>query len=270
MKKSPCFYNACHFGQRMRLVILRSARSQLYKCCATLHPTWPSTCFCEGERKIARAEEDRKQALITLERKAKRRKAEAALAEMRERAERNESLLLLQRNANDPEVGVLTRSKAAKGGVLRSAKMKLSGKSNQSLAEEEIDSKTEKLKSKLEDIESKITKEQSSRIQKKEEEYLQLQEKYKLLQETFEQLKRKEKEVKVEKRMKVLKDKYATLQQKIRNMKKNSDENELLEEGKKEKTSKEKRESGVPKKKGGNESTSTGKGSNNKRRKCGY
>ena len=79
----------------------RSARSQLYKCCSTLHPTWSATCLCEGERRSARMEEDRRQALITLERKAKRRKAEAALAEMREWAERNE--FLIQQNSNNAE-----------------------------------------------------------------------------------------------------------------------------------------------------------------------
>ena len=114
-------------------------------------------------------EEERRQALLTLERKAKRRKAEAALAEMRERAERNESVI--RRNANNADVGVLTRSKVAKGGVLRSAKMKLSGKSNQCQATEEIESKNENLRSKIEDIESKITIEQSAQAQKKEEDF---------------------------------------------------------------------------------------------------
>merc|ERR1711936_674386 len=204
----------------------RSARSQLYKCCATLHPTWPSTCLCEGEKKSAKAEEDRRQALLTLERKAKRRKAEAALAEMRERAERNESVI--RRNGDNADnVGVLTRSRVAKSGVLRSAKLKLSGKPSQCSAVKEIDSKTENLRSKIEDMESKITREQS--VQEKEE-YSRLQERFKKLQETFEQLKRKEKEAKVEKKIKVLKDKYAALQQKIRNMKKNCTENETYEE----------------------------------------
>merc|ERR1712112_525755 len=87
----------------------RSARSRLYKCCATLHPTWPSTCFCEGEKRSAKLEEERsKKAMLALEKKAKRRKAaEAALVEMRERAERNEAVVqrtcptTIRRNATD-------------------------------------------------------------------------------------------------------------------------------------------------------------------------
>ena len=202
-------------------------------------------------------EEDRRQeALLTLERKAKRRKAEAALAEMRERAEKNE--LVIRRNANG--VGVLTRSR-----VLRSAKLKLSGKSSQCSDAKEIDSKTEHLRSHIEDLESKITIEQSSQVQKKEEEYSRLQEKFKNLQETFEQLKRKEKEAKVEKKIKVLKDKYAALQQKIRNMKKSCAENETFKES--EKVFDRKSESSVSKKK--LESSSSGKGNISKRRKCG-
>ena len=74
---------------------------------------------------------------------------------------------------------------------------------------------------------------------------------------------------KVEKRINVLKDNYAALQQKIRNMKKNWAENETLEESKSEKATTEKSESSVSKKKGGNESSSNGKGRNSKKRKCG-
>ena len=33
---------------------LRSARSQLYKCCATIHPGWHTLCYCEGEKRWAR------------------------------------------------------------------------------------------------------------------------------------------------------------------------------------------------------------------------
>merc|ERR1719222_1250096 len=70
--------------------------------------------------------------------------------------------------------------------------------------------------------------------------------------------------------MKVLKDKYAALQQKIRNMKKSCAENETFKES--EKASDRKSEGSLSKKildKSRNESSLSGKENNSKRRKCG-
>ena len=225
-------------------------------------------------------EEQRREAMLTLERKereakaakkakqmaalerkemaalrkevSRRKKTEKALVEMRERAERNDRVI--QKSEKQGKGGILTRSKT---GAPKTAKQTLSKKSTG-----EIDFKTENLRSDIAKLEDTIRKEETDSLQKKEKEYSDLQDKYNNLQETYEQMKRKERETRLDSKIRVLKEKYAALQQKVRNLKKSS-----MKESKMDNVRDVESESGVRKKKKETASNLSEKDNKIKRRK---
>ena len=215
----------------------------------------------ERKEREAKAAKKAKQ-MAALERKemaalrkevSRRKKTEKALVDMRERAERNDRVI--QKSEKQGKGGILTRSKT---GAPKTAKQTPSKKSTG-----EIDFKTENLRSDIAKIEDTTRKEENNSLQKKEKEYSDLQDKYNNLQETYEQMKRKERETRLDSKIKVLKEKYAALQQKVRNLKKSA-----MKESKMDNVRDVESESGVRKKKKETASNLSEKDSKIKRRKC--